>query len=248
MTDQPVALITGGSSGLGYATAHRMLRAGYRTVITGRNQEKLTRATEALGPDCLGMAVDMNDLDAMPGLVTDLIAQLGRLDVLVNNAGINQKKPMLEVTNEDFQRIIHTNQTALFALSREAAKVMQTQPSRGVIIHISSMAAQYGIPQVISYTAAKTAVEGMTRAMAVDLGPLGIRVNCVAPGFIETPMSAKAFSDDPARKQRVLARTPLGKMGQPADVANAVLFLASDQAAFISGTVLRVDGGNAIGF
>jgi NAD(P)-dependent dehydrogenase (short-subunit alcohol dehydrogenase family) len=110
------------------------------------------------------------------------------------------------------------------------------------------MAAQYGIPYVIAYTASKTAIEGMTRAMATELSPQGIRVNCVAPGFIATDMSAKALDNDPARKQKVMGRTPMGKLGEPADVAEAVYYLATDSAKYVTGVILQVDGGNSIGF
>jgi NAD(P)-dependent dehydrogenase (short-subunit alcohol dehydrogenase family) len=113
---------------------------------------------------------------------------------------------------------------------------------------ISSMASRYGIPKVISYTASKSAVEGMTRALAVECAPFGIRVNCIAPGFIKTRMSSEALESDPERKHRVLARTPMGRLGEPADVAHAALFLASEQSRFVTGVVLPVDGGNSIGF
>ena len=119
---------------------------------------------------------------------------------------------------------------------------------KGSIINISSMASRYGIPKVIAYTASKSAIEGMTRAMAVDLSPKGIRVNCIAPGFIETDMSAKALNNDPERKNKVLSRTPLGELGQPSDIGDAAAFLASDAAKYITGVVLPVDGGNSIGF
>jgi NAD(P)-dependent dehydrogenase (short-subunit alcohol dehydrogenase family) len=118
----------------------------------------------------------------------------------------------------------------------------------GSIINISSMAALYGIPKVIAYTASKAAVEGMTRAMAVELSPLGIRVNCIAPGFIVTNMSSVALNSDPERKQRVLSRTPMGALGLPEDVANAAYFLASEESRYMTGTVIPVDGGNSIGF
>ncbi len=169
------------------------------------------------------------------------------MDILVNNAGINQKKTFTEVTDEEFQQVILTNLTSVFVLSREVAKLMLLQKT-GCIIHISSMAAKYGIPYVIAYTASKSAIEGMTKAMAVELSPQGIRVNCVAPGFIETNMSAKALDDDPQRKQKVLSRTPMGKLGLPEDVAEAVYYLASDAAKYLTGVVLPVDGGNSIGF
>lgn len=132
-------------------------------------------------------------------------------------------------------------------MSREVAKVMVQQKS-GSIINMSSMASQYGIPHVIAYTAAKSAVEGMTRAMAVELSPLGIRVNCIAPGFIKTNMSSSALDRDSERKQKVLSRTPMERLGIPEDVAKAVLFLSSDEANYITGTVMCVDGGNSIGF
>jgi gluconate 5-dehydrogenase len=135
----------------------------------------------------------------------------------------------------------------VFALTREVAKSMVVRGA-GSIIMISSMASQYGIPEVVAYTASKAAIEGMTRALAVEWSPSGVRVNCIAPGFIVTPMSSKALDGDPVRKARILSRTPMGKLGEPSDVANAALFLASSQAKYITGVVLPVDGGNAIGF
>ena len=154
---------------------------------------------------------------------------------------------LTEVTDEEFQRIITTNLTAAFVISREVVRSMLPR-KKGCIIHISSMAAHYGIPNVVAYSASKTGLEGMTRSMAVDLSPEGIRVNCIAPGYIVTAMTSKAFNGDPQRQSKVLSRTPMGKMGNPEDIANAAWFLASDQAAFITGEVLKVDGGNSIGF
>lgn len=241
-------LITGGSSGIGYAIARRFVKEGYCTIITGRNIEKLDQAVCELGEGCKGIPFDMNRLDKIPEFVRHIQHTYGGIDVLVNNAGINQKKPMVDVMDAEFEGIVKTNQTAIFALSREVVKVMFQQENCGTIINISSMAAHYGIPGVVSYTASKAALEGMTRAMAVELSPLGIRVNCVAPGFIKTPMSTKALDNDPERRRRVLARTPAGKLGEPEDIANAVYFLASDQASFITGEILKVDGGNSIGF
>lgn len=248
MKNKPTALVTGGSSGIGFAIAGRFAREGYRTIITGRNIPKLEKAAAELGENVMGIPFDMDDLAQMPNFVAGLKEQYGRIDVLVNNAGINQKKAFTETSNDDFQRIILTNQTGLFALTREVVKVMLEQEEKGNIVHISSMAAHYGIPKVISYTAAKTALEGMTRSMAVDLSPLGVRVNCVAPGFIKTPMSSKALDNDPERKNKVLSRTPMRKLGTPEEVANVVYFLASNEASFITGEIIKVDGGNSIGF
>lgn len=243
-----IALITGGSSGIGYAIAQRFLKEGYKTIITGRDLSKLKDAAQRLGDDCEAIQFDMDWLEQMPDFVARIKNIYGNIDVFINNAGINQKKAFTEVTNEDFERIVKVNQTGLFALSREVVKIMLEQESRGVIVNISSMSAHYGIPKVVPYTATKTALEGMTRAMAVELSPLGIRVNCVAPGFIKTPMSAQALDNDPERKNKVLSRTPMSKLGLPEDIANAVFFLASNQAAFITGETLKVDGGNSIGF
>jgi NAD(P)-dependent dehydrogenase (short-subunit alcohol dehydrogenase family) len=246
-TDQKTAIITGGASGLGLAATQKFVASNIKTIIIGRNEDNLKKVASDLGPLCSYKVCDLSNLHAIPQLVTDLIAEHGRIDILVNNAGINMKKPLTTVTDEDFQHVVQTNLNSVFALSREVTKAM-LEEGNGCIINISSMAAQYGIPLVIAYTAAKTGIEGMTKAMAVELSPKGIRVNCVAPGFIKTNMSAKALDSDPERKQKVMSRTPMGHLGEPADVAEAIYFLASDAAKYITGVVLPVDGGNSIGF
>jgi NAD(P)-dependent dehydrogenase (short-subunit alcohol dehydrogenase family) len=241
------AIVTGGGSGLGLAIAEKFVQNNIRAIVIGRNKEKLDCAKEKLGELCEPVTYDLNVLSGIPKLVTDLVERFGNIDILVNNAGINFKKDFTEVTDEEFQRVILTNLTAVFAISREVVKNM-LKTKNGVVINISSMAAKYGLPRVIGYSASKTAIEGMTRAMATELSPQGIRVNCIAPGFIETDMTATALNSDPDRKNRVFARTPMGKMGVPEDIGDAALFLASDNAKFITGTVLVVDGGNSIGF
>ena len=241
------ALITGGGSGIGLAIAEKFVAGGIITVIVGRDQQKLAAAAEKLGPLCHPVSADLNDLAAIPALVQKIIDAYGHIDILVNNAGINMKKEFTEVTDEDFDKILHTNLKAVFSLSREVVKTMLPL-GKGNIINISSMASQYGIPKVIAYTASKSAIEGMTKAMAVELSPMGILVNCIAPGFIATDMSAKALNGDAERKQKVFSRTPLGRLGDPADIGDAALFLASDQAKYLTGVVLPVDGGNSIGF
>jgi len=244
---EKVAIITGGASGIGLAIAEKFVRHRFLTIIIGRDQQKLNAACEKLGEFCRTLSFDLNDLASIPGMVQGLIAQYGRIDILVNNAGINMKKDFTEVGDEEFHSILHTNVMAMFSLSREVVKDMIVKGS-GAVINISSMASQYGIPKVIAYTASKSAIEGMTKAMAVELSPQGIRVNCIAPGFIATDMSEKALNGDAERKQKVLSRTPLGKLGTPADIGAAALFLASDEARYITGVILPVDGGNAIGF
>ncbi|GAB3648399.1 SDR family NAD(P)-dependent oxidoreductase [Echinicola sediminis] len=241
------AIVTGGGSGLGLATAKKLIQQNINTIIIGRNEEKLMEAQKSLGERCHYYVEDLSRLENIPALVQKIQKEHGSIDILVNNAGINMKKEFLEVTDEEFFGIIQTNLLSVFAISREVAKIMARQKS-GSIINISSMASQYGIPKVIAYTASKSAIEGMTKAMAVELSPLGIRVNCIAPGFIETDMSAKALNNDLERKQKVLSRTPIGYLGKPQHIADAVYYLSSEAAAYVTGTVLPVDGGNSIGF
>jgi NAD(P)-dependent dehydrogenase (short-subunit alcohol dehydrogenase family) len=246
-TSRKTAIVTGGGSGLGFAIADKFVQHGIQTIIAGRNKEKLEAAQQQLGELCHVHPCDVSDLASIPGFVRQVIEQFGQIDILVNNAGINMKKEFTEVTDEEFQQVLLTNVTSVFALSREVVKHMLPKQS-GSIINISSMAAQYGLPKVIAYSASKTAIDGMTRAMAVELSPKGIRVNAIAPGFIYSEMTAKALDSDPERKAKVFGRTPMGIMGQPSDIGEAAYFLASDAAQFITGVVLPVDGGNSIGF
>jgi NAD(P)-dependent dehydrogenase (short-subunit alcohol dehydrogenase family) len=248
MEQQKIAVVTGGGSGIGLAIAEKLIAANIKTIIVGRDKAKLDSAKNTLGELCETFSCDLSNLEEIPKLVQDIIDKHGQIDVLVNNAGINMKKDFTEVTDEDFQRILQTNLTAVFALSREVVKHMLEKQIRGSIVNISSMASQYGIPKVIAYTASKSAIEGMTRAMAVELSPKGIRINCIAPGFIATEMSAKALNNDPERKGKALGRTPMGELGQPSDIGDAAVFLASDASKYITGVILPVDGGNSIGF
>ena len=241
------ALITGGGRGLGFAIAEAMVQNGAEVIITGRNENLLQQACKTLGNKCTYHVFDLNNIESIPAFVTTIERIHGKVDILINNAGINYKKEIPYVSDEEYNQVIKTNQTAVFVLSREFSKKMIERKS-GCIIMISSMASQYGIPKVIAYSASKAAVEGMTRAMAVELSPLGIRVNCIAPGFIETDMSAKALNNDPERKQKALSRTPMGKLGKPSDIGNAAVYLCSEAASYVTGIVLPVDGGNSIGF
>lgn len=245
--NRKVAVITGGGSGLGFAMTKKFVEENIHTIIIGRDEKKLTAAKNELGDNCYTMVGDITDLKSIPGLIDAIIQQFGHIDILVNNAGINMKKDFTEVTDEEFQQVLTTNLCSVFAISREVSKHMLTK-GKGSIINISSMAAQYGIPLVVAYSASKTAIEGMTRAMAVELSPKGIRVNAIAPGFIVTAMTDAALNADPERKAKVFGRTPMGHMGQPSDIAETAFFLAGDAAKYITGVVLPVDGGNSIGF
>lgn len=245
--EQKIAIVTGGGSGLGLAIAKAFTLNNIKTIIVGRDVEKLKTAHAELGENGFYKVCDLSELSTIASLIENIVAEFGKIDILVNNAGINQKKVFEEVTDEEFQRIITTNVTAVFSISREVVKDMLKRKS-GCIINISSMAAQYGLPKVIAYSASKTAVDGMTRAMAVELSPNGIRVNAIAPGFIYSAMTEKALNSDPERKAKVFNRTPMGYMGQPEDIGAAALYLSSDAAKYVTGVVLPVDGGNSIGF
>lgn len=245
--ERKLAIVTGGATGLGLAITRKLIREDVRVVMIGRNAENLSAVAQELGELASYKVCDLAELSSIPLLIDQISAEFGQIDILVNNAGINMKKPFIEVTDHDFMHVISTNLTAVFAISREVVKKMLPQKS-GSIINISSMAAQYGIPKVIAYSAAKTAVEGMTRAMATELSPEGIRVNCIAPGFIKTAMTAKALDADLERRNKVFSRTPMGKMGEPEDIAEAVYFLCSASSKYVTGIIMPVDGGNSIGF
>ena len=242
-----LAIVTGGGSGIGLAIAEKFVQHNITTVIIGRDENKLKAAKSKFGELCKPIAFDLNDLSGIPNLIEKINHEFGHIDILVNNAGINLKKDFTEVSDEEFQKIILTNVFSMFSISREVSKIM-IEKGKGSIINISSMASQYGLPKVIAYTASKSAIEGMTRAMAVELSPKGIRVNCIAPGFIATDMSAKALNNDKERKGKVMSRTPMGVLGNPSDIGDAALFLAMDSAKYITGVILPVDGGNSVGF
>jgi len=242
-----IAIITGGASGIGFSIAKKFVNNNIKSILVGRDITRLKQACDVLGTlaDCI--VCDLAQLAELPGIVREIKDKYGRIDILVNNAGIHLKKEIFDVTDDEYQKVILTNQTAMFSLTREVSLVMKQQCS-GAVLSISSMASQYGIPYVIAYTASKSAIEGMTRAMAVELAQYGIRVNCIAPGFIKTNMSSLALDKDADRKKKVLLRTPLGRLGKPEEVAEAALFLVSESASFITGVILPVDGGNSIGF
>ena len=239
-----VAIVTGGNSGLGFATAKKLCENGIKTYIVGRNKERTESAALEIG--AIPYLFDLGNLEGIPNMIKE-IANNGNIDILVNNAGIHQKKEFTEVTDKDFANIMNINVQSVFAVSREVVKVMKKNGG-GSIINISSMASQYGLPKVIAYSASKGAIEVMTRAMAVELAEFNIRVNCVAPGFIKTKMSTNALDNDIQRKNKILSRTPLGYLGEPSTIADAVFFYASSESSYVTGTVLPIDGGNSIGF
>ena len=241
------ALITGGGSGIGFYIAECMVQAGASVVLTGRRESVLQEAVEKLGEKATYFVNDITRLDTIPALVEAIEKQCGAIDILVNNAGINMKKFAVEVTDADFDRIVQTNLHAVFSMTRECGKRMIERKS-GSIIMITSMAALYGIDRVVAYTASKSAVGGMVKALTTEFSPYNVRINAVAPGFIETPMMLTAMNGDPSRRDKAMDRTPIGTWGKPDDIGWAAVFLASNAAKFITGVSLPVDGGNSIGF
>lgn len=241
------ALVTGGGSGLGLAIATSMHSAGARVVLAGRREAELAAATKDLGDGASYAVHDVDRLDLAPDLIARLEVAHGPITCLVNNAGQNLKKPAVETTPEELEAIVRTHIFGAHALVRALAPRMIAR-RQGSILFTASMASLFGIPNVIAYTAAKSAMVGMVRGYAVELSPHGVRVNAVAPGWIDTAMSRRAMAGDPARKQRIVSRTPLAKFGEPADVGWAAVFLASPAAKFVTGVTLPVDGGVSVGF
>ncbi|WP_223552307.1 SDR family NAD(P)-dependent oxidoreductase [Aestuariivivens sp. NBU2969] len=242
-----VALVTGGGSGIGLGIAEQFIKLGAKVVITGRDSKKLEAAKSKLGTNCFFYINDVTKKSEHHNLVKNIEEKIGPIEILVNNAGKHQKKPSIEVTDEEFQEVIDTNVNSIFSLTREVLKYMIIR-EKGSVINISSMAALYGIPLVAAYSSSKTALLGMTRALTSEYSHTGIRFNTIAPGFIESKMFRNAMVQDPERENKILSRTPAQRFGAPSDIAKAAAFLASDASVFITGICLPVDGGNSIGF
>lgn len=243
--DGEVALITGGGTGLGLGIAQSMVAAGASVVITGRRESVLQEAVATLGERSSYIAADVTGNGAARELVTEVVARHGTLSVLVNNAGVHLKKPLEETEDDAFNEVMRTHVDAGFRLSRESVPVMRSL-GHGHILFIASMASFLGMPKVVAYSAAKSACAGMVRCLAVELAEQGIRVNGIAPGWIESVMLRQALDADPPRKQKVLARIPSGTFGAPRDIGNAAVYLSSPAARYVNGVVLPVDGGAVI--
>lgn len=228
-------LVTGAGRGLGAAIAEAFAESGARVIAVARNRGEL----EALAQRCDRLEPWVEDVTT--SAFTERLAELETLDILVNNAGFNRPQPVTEVDSDTLDQMLNLNVRAVFQASQAAARIMVTQ-QQGAIINLSSQMGHVGSPNRSVYCMTKHAVEGLTKAMAVELGPCGIRVNAVAPTFIETPLTAPMLAD-PEFKGFVLDRIPLNRLGAPADVATAVLYLASQASGLITGHSLRVDGG-----
>ena len=242
-----VAVITGGGTGIGLAMARAMHAAGARVVLVGRRKAELDAAVQDLGAGASCVVHDIIQLDAAPALIARITAETGPVTCLVNNAGINLKQAAADTTSEEFEQVMRTNVFGAHALTRAVVPGM-IERRHGSILFTASMASLFGIPLVIAYTAAKSAYVGMVKGYATEFSPHGVRVNAIAPGWIDTAMSRKALEGDPTRKNKIISRTPMARLGEPADIGWAAVYLTSPAARFVTGVVLPVDGGVSIGF
>ena len=237
-----VAIVTGSARGIGFRTAQRFAEEGATVVICDLNDEAVTQAVEEIksqGGKAIGMPVNVTKRDEVDTVITQVVNQCGKLDCLVNNAGITADNTLVKLGEDEWDRVIDVNLKGVYNVAQSAAKAM-IENGGGVILNTSSVVGIYGNFGQTNYAAAKWGVIGMTKTWAKELGKKGIRVNAVAPGFIMTPMTEKM-------PEKVLdmmrGKSPLRTLGQPDDIANAFLYLASDEARFVTGTVLSVDGG-----
>ena len=238
-----VAIITGGSRGIGYATADRFLEEGATVILCGSNQASADKAVTQLkekhpNATVVGISPNLADMKSVRDAFAIATAQYGCVDILVNNAGVSESTPFMDYTEDTFDKVMDLNVKGVFNATRAAVDCMIAKGG-GVILSTSSMVSISGQPSGFAYPASKFAVNGLTVSLARELGPKGIRVNAVAPGITETDMMKAVPKEviDP-----MIARIPLRRLGQPEDIANAFVFLASDEASYITGVVLSVDG------
>ena len=238
-----VAIITGGSRGIGFATADKFLQEGATVILTASTQGSADKAVEKLqqlhpGATVAGISPDLANLESVKEAFREATSRYGCVDILVNNAGVSESTPFMDYTEETFDKVMDLNVKGVFNATRAAAECMVARGD-GVILNTSSMVSISGQPSGFAYPASKFAVNGLTVSLARELGPKGIRVNAVAPGIIETDMM-KAVPKEII--EPMIGRIPLRRLGQPEDIANAFVFLASEEASYITGVVLSVDG------
>lgn len=241
MLKNKTAVITGGTRGIGFAIAKTFLDNGANVAVVGSRQETVDKALAQLteyGGRVMGICPDLCDPEAVGAAFAGVKEKFGSLDILVNNAGISSRTSLYDYTVEEFGKIFDLNVKALFVCAQAAARIMKGQGG-GVILNTSSMVSEFGQPSGSGYPASKFAVNGLTRSWARELAKDQIRVNAVAPGVTATDMVSALPKE---MVDRISAGIPLGRVGQPEDVANAFLYLASDQASYVTGTVLKVDG------
>ncbi len=243
-----VAIVTGAASGFGRGIAERFAAEGAKVVIADLDGEGAERVADAIGGEALGVKVDVADGDQIATLVEGAAARFGRIDIVVNNAGTTHRnRPMLEVDAATFDRIFAVNVKAIYWMAQAVIPVFRAQGGGGVILNTASTAGIRPRPGLVWYNASKGAAISLTKAMAIELAPEQIRVNCLCPVAGDTPMLGLFMGEDtPELRAKFVASIPIGRLSQPADMANAALWLASDEAAFITGVALEVDGGRCV--
>ena len=237
-----LALITGGGTGIGFGIAKAFIHQGAKVIITGRRGAVLEQAAAELGKNCHHIQHDINQLSLIPDFVSQIEQQFGPIEILVNNAGRNLKKTFEETSDQEFLDILQTNLLGVFSLSREVGKRMAERRS-GNMIMIASMTSTIGMEKVVAYSTSKSGMMGLMRTLVVELAPNNVRINAIAPGWIESAMLHKALDNDQARKDKILGRIPMKKFGNPEDIGLAAVYLASDAAKYVSGVLLPIDGG-----
>lgn len=240
--DKKVALVTGGSQGIGKAICHRLAADGFFVVVSSRNQEKVDAVAREIceaGGDAAGFALDVSDPGSFKGAIKAINDAYGVISVLVNNAGVTADNLMVRIKEEDFDRVVSTNLKGCFFLTQAALRGMM-KARWGRIINISSVVGLMGNAGQTNYAASKAGVFGMTKSLAREVGSRGITVNAIAPGYVETDMTADL---DEGVKENFLASVPCGRFGRPEEIAHAVSFLAGEGAAYVTGQTVTVDGG-----
>lgn len=242
-----LALVTGGGTGIGLGISKALIDAGARVVITGRREEVLLDAVATLGEQASHIVFDITDKENIPALILSITQKFGPIDILVNNAGVHLKKPAQETTDLDFAHILNTNLLSVFALTRACASQM-IERGNGSIVLIGSMAGVFGVDKVIAYGTSKSALSGLMNGLVTEYSKYNVRINTIAPGWIESPMFFKAIDADPARKEKITNRIAMPGFGTPADIGHATVFLCSEAARYITGVLLPVDGGAIVNF
>ncbi|SMP13974.1 SDR family NAD(P)-dependent oxidoreductase [Shimia sagamensis] len=238
--ENKVVLVTGGGSGIGKATAAAFVASGAKVVITGRRKAVLEKTAQELGSQVHFIAADVCETGEPARIVEETIGKFGRLDVLVNNAGTGTMGPLSATSDTDIESTYRINVFAPLAFVREAIPHLAT--TKGAVVNISSVTARGTLPAVVAYASSKAAGEHAVRLLAAELGPMGIRVNAVAPGFTDTDALAYVKSNEEMMGM-IVAQTPMGRLGKPEDIASAVLMLAGDRAAWVTGQSVQAGGG-----